>query len=58
MFNGTPTQNFPVITVSQTEREVNSPQKTMDKPCASAFSRKIELRTCNEIPQEERSKMK
>ena len=30
----------------------------MDKPCASAFSRKIELRTCNEIPQEERSKMK
>ena len=30
----------------------------MDKPCASAFSRKIELRTCNEIPEEERSKIK
>ena len=30
----------------------------MDKPCALAFSRKIELRTCNEIPEEERSKIK
>ena len=30
----------------------------MDKPCASAFSRKIELRTCNEIPEEEKSKIK
>ena len=30
----------------------------MDKPCASAFSRKIELRTCNEIPEVERSNIK
>ena len=30
----------------------------MDKPCTSAFSRKIELRTCNKIPEEERSKKK
>ena len=47
-----------IVKLSQTEREIKFPQKTMDKPCASAFTRKIELKTCNEIPEEERSNIK